>query len=144
MPPRASVRRSTRISSREPESRPPGESPGSLQKLQLPALHGTPSSRRLYSYGSGVEPPQRPGHGLQKGQLRDIGNAVQNALTRHQKETEDEEPVTRPSRSNGRAAADEDDADELANDNDAASRRTQRPRIGNISYTTTYENLANL
>ncbi|KAF5006269.1 hypothetical protein FDECE_7335 [Fusarium decemcellulare] len=80
MPPRASsVRRSTRFSSREPEQATTSNSPNALVRPQLPPLQGTPSSRRQYTYGSGVEPPPRPMGGLQR---MDLNTAVNEALSR--------------------------------------------------------------
>ncbi|KAF4978572.1 hypothetical protein FZEAL_5064 [Fusarium zealandicum] len=79
MPPRpSSARRTTRFSSREPEQAP-SHSPNGLVRPQLPQLQGTPSSRRQYTYGSGVEPPPRVGAGLQR---MDLTNAVNHALSR--------------------------------------------------------------
>ena len=78
MPPRV-ARRSTRVSSREPESVTTREPQNTLVRPQLPTLEGTPSSRRQYTYGSGVEPPPRVGAGLQR---MDLSNAVNQALTR--------------------------------------------------------------
>ncbi|KAJ4120140.1 hypothetical protein NW768_010424 [Fusarium equiseti] len=78
MPPRV-ARRSTRVSSREPEPVTTREPQNTLVRPQLPTLEGTPSSRRQYTYGSGVEPPPRVGAGLQR---MDLSNAVNQALTR--------------------------------------------------------------
>lgn len=119
MPPKASHRRNARLSSREPEQAPL-ESPGQLARTHLPALHGTPSSRRQYSYGSALEPPPRPGAGLQK---VDISNAVSEALTRRPEDLDDGAFV-RPPRPQARTAAieDEDEEDELARDSRAAKK----------------------
>ncbi|KAM0435881.1 hypothetical protein ACHAPT_002773 [Fusarium lateritium] len=80
MPPRAaSGRRTTRFSSREPEQPSTHDSQNTLIRPQLPPLQGTPSSRRQYTYGSGVEPPPRVGTGLQR---MDVSNAINQALSR--------------------------------------------------------------
>ncbi|KAL6912895.1 hypothetical protein FSST1_010655 [Fusarium sambucinum] len=89
MPPRP-ARQSTRYTSREPEEATSGPQI-SLVKPKLPALKGTPSSRRQYTYGSGVEPPPRLGAGLQQMTLK---NAVSQALKKHP--GEDEEFVRPP------------------------------------------------
>lgn len=89
MPPRV-ARRSTRVSSREPEPVTTREPQNTLVRPQLPTLEGTPSSRRQYTYGSGVEPPPRVGAGLQR---MDLSNAVNQALTRG---GDEEEEFARP------------------------------------------------
>ncbi|CAG7562735.1 unnamed protein product [Fusarium equiseti] len=89
MPPRV-ARRSTRVSSREPEPVTAREPQNTLVRPQLPTLEGTPSSRRQYTYGSGVEPPPRVGAGLQR---MDLSNAVNQALTRG---GDEEEEFARP------------------------------------------------
>lgn len=93
MPPRAAGRRPARFSSREPDNSPSQQHSLSVfQKPNLPPLQGTPSSRRQYSYGADVEPmPSRPGHGLQRTQVRDISTAVRSVLTRHEAEEEEQE-----------------------------------------------------
>ncbi|KAI1063130.1 hypothetical protein LB507_005679, partial [Fusarium sp. FIESC RH6] len=91
MPPRV-ARRSTRVSSREPESITTREPQNTLVRPQLPTLEGTPSSRRQYTYGSGVEPPPRVGAGLQR---MDLSNAVNQALTRG---GDQEEEFARPAK----------------------------------------------
>ncbi|KAG5943842.1 hypothetical protein E4U53_007008 [Claviceps sorghi] len=93
MPPRAAGRRQARFSSREPENSPSQQNGlSTFQKPNLPPLQGTPSSRRQYSYGADVEPmPSRPGHGLQRTQVRDISSAVRSVLTRHEAEEEEQE-----------------------------------------------------
>ncbi|KAH6984709.1 hypothetical protein BKA56DRAFT_671187 [Ilyonectria sp. MPI-CAGE-AT-0026] len=112
MPPRqSSVRRSARVSSREPESEDPHARVGELVRPQLPPLAGTPSSRRQLSYGSAAEPLRRPGGGLQR---LDIGNAVSQALERDDEEEEEDEVFVRPRRPQPSAAA--NDEDELAGD----------------------------
>ncbi|KAF7554503.1 hypothetical protein G7Z17_g2821 [Cylindrodendrum hubeiense] len=108
MPPRpSSIRRSARFSSREPEPEASHDRVGNLVRPQLPALAGTPSSRRQLSYGSAAEPPRRPGGGLQR---VDIGNAVSQALQRN----DEDEVFVRPRRPQRSATA--DDEDELAGD----------------------------
>ncbi|KAG5976511.1 hypothetical protein E4U58_003343 [Claviceps cyperi] len=80
------------FSSREPDSPSHQNSRSTFQKPNLPPLQGTPSSKRQYSYGADVEPmPSRPGHGLQRTQVRDISSAVRSALTRHEAEEDEHE-----------------------------------------------------
>lgn len=118
MPPRpSSIRRSARVSSREPEPEDPHARVGNLVRPQLPPLAGTPSSRRQLSYGSAAEPLRRPGGGLQR---LDIGNAVSQALQRD----DEDEVFVRPRRPQPSAAANEED--ELAGD----PRRTNAPDRG--------------
>lgn len=109
MPPRASHPRASRGPSREPEQR---ASPASnLQRPHLPELQGTPSSRRQYSYGAGVEPlPARPGRNLGSGQVMDLGSAVRDAIQRQDQEEiqEKREAAGRRTRRNN------SDEDELA------------------------------
>ncbi|CAM1503303.1 Fc.00g080790.m01.CDS01 [Cosmosporella sp. VM-42] len=112
MPPKP-YRRTTRVSSREPDPAP-RERPGQFARPHLPSLSGTPSSRRQYSYGSALEPPQRPGAGSQK---VDISNAVSEALTRRPEDLDDEVFV-RPPRPQARQSVDTEE-DELAQDNRA-------------------------
>ncbi|GKU03306.1 spindle pole body-associated protein sad1 [Fusarium langsethiae] len=88
MPPRP-ARRNTRYPSREPEETT-GATQISLVKPKLPPLKGTPSVRRQYTYGSGVEPPPRPGAGLQR---MDLKNAVSQALA---KRIDEDEEFVRP------------------------------------------------
>ncbi|KAM5345213.1 hypothetical protein ACJ41O_011075 [Fusarium nematophilum] len=113
MPPRP-ARRSSRYSSREPEQAPSHDSPNRLVRPQLPPLQGTPSSRRQYTYGSGVEPPPRVGAGLQR---MDLSNAVTHALSRR----DDTGVFVRPPRPQPGADAEED---ELSRD--GAARPTTR------------------
>ncbi|KAF9776665.1 hypothetical protein IL306_005132 [Fusarium sp. DS 682] len=91
MPPRAN-RRNTRFTSREPEQPPAQESLNSLVRPHLPALQGTPSTRRQYTYGSAAEPPPKVGAGLQR---MDLGSAVNQALANN---FDDEEEFVRPAR----------------------------------------------
>lgn len=121
MPPKPAHRRSARVSSREPEEAFVNESPGQLVRPRLPALQGTPSSRRQYGYGSAVEPPARPGAGLHR---IDLSGAVSDALTRRQQDggegifklppkpqkrsdvkDTDEDELAREPRTNGRKGA---------------------------------------
>src|SRR6478735_11969354 len=102
MPPRV-ARRSTRVSSREPEPVTTREPQNTLVRPQLPTLEGTPSSRRQYTYGSGVEPPPRVGAGLQR---MDLGSAVNQALANN---ADDEEEFVRPAKPRA-ASARADDA----------------------------------
>lgn len=97
MPPRAAGRRQVMFSSREPDSPSHQNSRSTFQKPNLPPLQGTPSSKRQYSYGADVEPmPSRPGHGLQRTQVRDISSAVRSALTRHEAEEDEHEMPKNP------------------------------------------------
>ncbi|KAG6241500.1 hypothetical protein E4U25_006113 [Claviceps purpurea] len=85
------------FSSREPDSPSHQNSRSTFQKPNLPPLQGTPSSKRQYSYGADVEPmPSRPGHGLQRTQVRDISSAVRSALTRHEAEEDEHEKSKNP------------------------------------------------
>ncbi|RSL61235.1 hypothetical protein CEP51_013659 [Fusarium floridanum] len=79
MPPRAAASRRPRFTSREPEQPSTHESPNVLIRPQLPPLQGTPSSRRQYTYGSGVEPPPRVSAGFQR---MDLSSAVNQALSK--------------------------------------------------------------
>ncbi|KAJ4319240.1 hypothetical protein N0V84_006431 [Fusarium piperis] len=79
MPPRAAASRRPRFTSREPEQPSTHESPNALIRPQLPPLQGTPSSRRQYTYGSGVEPPPRVSAGYQR---MDLSTAVNQALSK--------------------------------------------------------------
>lgn len=74
MPPKP-ARRSTRYASNEIEPEPVQIG---LARPNLPPLKGTPSTRRQYTYGSGVEPPPRVGAGLHR---MDLSNAVNQALS---------------------------------------------------------------
>lgn len=91
MPPRVS-RRTTRLTSREPEQQSTNEPPNTLVRPHLPALQGTPSTRRQYTYGSGAEPPPKVGAGLQR---MDLGSAVNQALANN---VDDEEDFVRPAK----------------------------------------------
>ncbi|KAF7549073.1 hypothetical protein G7046_g8456 [Stylonectria norvegica] len=104
-------RRNGRLPSREQNPAPSRDSPGTFVRPNLPALNGTPSSRRQYSYGSGVEPPPRPGSGLQR---MDIRNAVGAALAASNDEPIEEEGFVRPPRPQARPAASDTEEDELA------------------------------
>ncbi|KAF4583179.1 spindle pole body-associated protein sad1 [Ophiocordyceps camponoti-floridani] len=97
MPPKTSAQRWPRMASGD--SQTPTPSRGGLaafQKLNLPPLEGTPSSRRQYSYGAAAEPqPARPGRGLQRGQELNLSNAIRSALSTHaDDELRDEELST--------------------------------------------------
>ncbi|KAI9152126.1 hypothetical protein HJFPF1_09351 [Paramyrothecium foliicola] len=96
MPPRVSHRRGSRAPSREPDAASPAPN---LQRPHLPELQGTPSSRRQYSYGAGVEPlPARPGRNLGRGQVMDLGSALRDALIRQdEEETQVEQEVAQQS-----------------------------------------------
>ncbi|KAJ6444933.1 DUF221 domain-containing protein [Purpureocillium lavendulum] len=114
MPPKPSGRR--RLSATNPRRDSDAASNSSLLKPNLPALRGTPSSRRQYSYGAAAEAaPKRPGG---KGSL-DLSHAVRQAMVRHGEEegTEDGRSVSRP-RSQSIPDPDED---ELAGGSEAAS-----------------------
>lgn len=102
MPPRVS-RRTTRLSSREPEQQSTNEPQNALVRPHLPALQGTPSTRRQYTYGSAAEPPPKVGAGLQR---MDLGSAVNQALAN---DIEDEEEFVRPAKPRA-ASATADDA----------------------------------
>ncbi|KAH7143765.1 spindle pole body-associated protein sad1 [Dactylonectria macrodidyma] len=137
MPPRSTTtRRSARVSSRElsqgpsrepsrgPSREPDAETPHDrvqgLVRPQLPALTGTPSSRRQLSYGSAVEPLRRSGGGLQR---FDIGDAVNQAL----QTPDDDEVFVRPQLpKRTQRAAPADDEDELA----AGDSRTKSLKPG--------------
>lgn len=123
MPPKASYRRSARVSSREPEQAP-RESPGQLARPRLPQLHGTPSSRRQYSYGSAIEPPPRPSPGSHR---VDLSNAVSEALTRRPEDLDDG-AFLRPPKPQARPAAAEDEEDELAQ-----GSRTAEKTVGPVT-----------
>lgn len=110
MPPKPAHRRSARVSSREPEEPFLNESPGQLVRPRLPALQGTPSSRRQYGYGSAAEPPARPGAGLHR---IDLTNAVSEALTRRQQDI-GEGTFKLPPKPQKRSEVKDADEDELA------------------------------
>ncbi|KAG8668579.1 hypothetical protein FPOAC2_07878 [Fusarium poae] len=105
MPPRP-ARQSTRYASREPEETTGGPQI-SLVKPKLPALKGTPSSRRQYTYGSAVEPPPRLGAGFQQMTLK---NAVSQALKKRPDEEEEfvqpPKPAPKPAQKPAAAKAD--------------------------------------
>ncbi|KAG7411269.1 hypothetical protein Forpe1208_v009994 [Fusarium oxysporum f. sp. rapae] len=111
MPPRVS-RRNTRLTSREPEQQPTNESTNTLVRPHLPALQGTPSTRRQYTYGSGAEPPPKVGAGLQR---MDLGSAVNQALANN---VDDEEDFVRPAKPRAASAR----ADDAGPSRDNASR----------------------
>ncbi|KAH7475146.1 hypothetical protein IWW34DRAFT_831585 [Fusarium oxysporum f. sp. albedinis] len=111
MPPRVS-RRNTRLTSREPEQQPTNESTNTLVRPHLPALQGTPSTRRQYTYGSGAEPPPKVGAGLQR---MDLGSAVNQALANN---ADDEEEFVRPAKPRAASAR----ADDAGPSRDNASR----------------------
>lgn len=100
MPPRVS-RRNTRLTSREPEQQPTNESTNTLVRPHLPALQGTPSTRRQYTYGSGAEPPPKVGAGLQR---MDLGSAVNQALANNA----DDEEFVRPAKPRAASARADD------------------------------------
>ncbi|KAF5629038.1 spindle pole body-associated sad1 [Fusarium tjaetaba] len=101
MPPRVS-RRTTRLSSREPEQQSTNEPQNTLVRPHLPALQGTPSTRRQYTYGSAAEPPPKVGAGLQR---MDLGSAVNQALAN---DIEDEEEFVRPAKPRAMSARADD------------------------------------
>ncbi|KAF5722002.1 spindle pole body-associated sad1 [Fusarium mundagurra] len=101
MPPRVS-RRNTRLSSREPEQQSTNESQNTLVRPHLPALQGTPSTRRQYTYGSAAEPPPKVGAGLQR---MDLGSAVNQALANN---IDDEEEFVRPAKPRAMSARADD------------------------------------
>jgi hypothetical protein len=113
MPPRATRQRSARAASRDSDRQ---DSPSSnLQRPHLPQLQGTPSSRRQYSYGAGVEPlPARASRNLRSGQLMDLGNAVRSAIDRQDEEEDAEQGITHGRKEHGKASAQDGDEDELA------------------------------
>lgn len=122
MPPRATSRPNARASSRD------GDWDISRRNLpdfvNLPPLQGTPSSRRQYTYGAEAEPPpSRPGRGLRKGQVVDLGRAVKNALSR-----QEAEEAVGPSPSRGRQSKSFDaaDEDELASDDPKFRQAAER------------------
>lgn len=79
MPPRPAGHQRPRFSSWDPDT----SANDTFQKPILPSLHGTPSSRRQYSYGAEVEPvPSRQGQALRRNQTKDINSAVKTALSR--------------------------------------------------------------
>ncbi|KAF4453367.1 hypothetical protein F53441_3963 [Fusarium austroafricanum] len=114
MPPRVN-RRSTRFTSQEPEQAPSQESPNSLVRPNLPALQGTPSTRRQYTYGSAAEPPPRVGAGLQR---MDLSSAVNQAVS---KRVDEDEEFVRPARP--RSAL-------TSTVNDDTPDNATRPRLG--------------
>ncbi|KPM35453.1 hypothetical protein AK830_g11124 [Neonectria ditissima] len=122
MPPK-SVRRSSRLGSREPSRDPepadPRDSPVALARPHLPSLRATPSSRRQYTYGSDVEPPTRPSP---QPQHMDVGDAIGMAMDRDA----DDQRFVRPKRPKHAAAAEDSDEDELAQ----PSRPTRAPKQG--------------
>ncbi|KAI8715279.1 SUN domain-containing protein [Fusarium sp. LHS14.1] len=112
MPPRAAAGRRPRFTSREPEQTSTHESPNALIRPQLPPLQGTPSSRRQYTYGSGVEPPPRVSAGFQR---MDISTAVNQALSKR----DDTDVFVRPPKP--RAATVEDEETSRDNENRLSS-----------------------
>ncbi|KAH7159762.1 spindle pole body-associated protein sad1 [Dactylonectria estremocensis] len=129
MPPRpTTTRRSVRVSSRElsrePSREPDVETPQDrvqgFVRPHLPALTGTPSSRRQLSYGSAVEPLRRSGGSLQR---LDIDDAVNQAL----QTPDDDEVFVRPQLpQRAQRPATADDEDELA----AGHSRAKPPSRG--------------
>lgn len=113
---------SRRKASRAPDldESPPATPRVVLQKNNLPALAGTPASRRQYTYGSGVEPPPaRPGRGLRNDQVIDLSTAVGKVFDRHEREDEETQrrrmpPPPKPDEEQ------EEDEDELAGDSHAS------------------------
>ncbi|EEU43143.1 uncharacterized protein NECHADRAFT_95388 [Fusarium vanettenii 77-13-4] len=101
MPPRAAAGRRPRFASREPEQTSTHESPNALIRPQLPPLQGTPSSRRQYTYGSGVEPPPRVSAGFQR---MDISTAVNQALSKR----DDTDVFVRPPKPRAATVEDEE------------------------------------
>ncbi|PHH74526.1 hypothetical protein CDD80_3009 [Ophiocordyceps camponoti-rufipedis] len=85
MPPKTSAQRWPRVASGDSHTPTPARGGlAAFQKLNLPPLEGTPSSRRQYSYGAAAEPqPARPGRGLQRGQQLNLSNAIRSALSTH-------------------------------------------------------------
>ncbi|KAK5991320.1 hypothetical protein PT974_09601 [Cladobotryum mycophilum] len=110
MAPRATFRRRSR--ERNPDV-PEGRVNSNLinfEKPNLPPLQGTPSSRRQYSYGSGVEPlPARP---VRRGKPVDLASAVKGALTGQG--DEDEVFIDRTEELQQTSYLDDDEEDELA------------------------------
>lgn len=101
MPPRAAAGRRPRFASREPEQTSTHESSNALIRPQLPPLQGTPSSRRQYTYGSGVEPPPRVSAGFQR---MDISTAVNQALSKR----DDTDVFVRPPKPRAATVEDEE------------------------------------
>ena len=125
MPPRAAGKRSSRLSSLDADFGGASPSPQPvLQKPNLPKLAGTPASRRQYTYGSGVEPPpSRPDRGLRHNQPVDLGNAVGNVLSRHEREDEDSSRRQMPPPP--RPGIDHLERDELAGDGRSTQAQTK-------------------
>ncbi|KAI5464918.1 hypothetical protein BGZ63DRAFT_421905 [Mariannaea sp. PMI_226] len=116
MPPRASNRRPNQSPSKDPEA--PISQPRGLVRPYLPPLTGTPSSRRQYTYGSGVEPPPRVGRGPRRMNLKD---AVGQALA-----AKDDEDLV-PRRSHPHATVEDDSGpDGLAQ---SSARRFNAPSL---------------
>ncbi|KAM6519337.1 hypothetical protein FALCPG4_012980 [Fusarium falciforme] len=117
MPPRAAAGRRPRFTSREPEQPSTHESPNALIRPQLPPLQGTPSSRRQYTYGSGVEPPPRVSAGFQR---MDLSTAVNQALSKR----DDTDVFVRPPKPQATATAE----DETSRDNGNRLSAANLPR----------------
>ncbi|KAF4339859.1 spindle pole body-associated sad1 [Fusarium beomiforme] len=123
MPPRAN-RRTTRFTSREPEQPPAQESSNPLVRPHLPALQGTPSTRRQYTYGSAAEPPPKVGAGLQR---MDLGSAVNQALANN---FDDEDDFVRAARPRPAPAKADDEASSRDNTSGPATNAVQQLATG--------------
>ncbi|KAF5610449.1 spindle pole body-associated sad1 [Fusarium subglutinans] len=123
MPPRVS-RRSTRLTSREPEQQPTNEPPNTLVRPHLPALQGTPSTRRQYTYGSAAEPPPKVGAGLQR---MDLGSAVNQALANN---VDEEEEFVQPAKPRAAPARADDAGPSRDNTSRSATGTAQQLAIG--------------
>ncbi|KAH8172170.1 spindle pole body-associated protein sad1 [Sarocladium implicatum] len=121
MPPRAkSQPKRVRDTSPNPKPRPLG----GVDRVHLPKLQDTPSSRRQYSYGAAVEPvAPRRFTGDYADKPYTLENAIQHALDRQNREIEEErgqvprtaQPVEKPAkaqRPRARKTTQEADADD--------------------------------